>query len=255
LGGICPYGYRVEGVKSAARLVPDTDPLVGAQSAADIVRLTYDLCGRQGWSTTRTADHLNAAGVPPAYVKDGREVSKGTRTGRTAGIWRPGCVRLMLTQTVYRGEYTYGKRTRRSRPAIVIGRCEALVSGELWAAAQQTLSDNRIAATLNPRRRFLLRTLIRCGNCGKRYCGAWHRRDAKVWYKCSGKMHRIAGAEACIAASVSGDLIEPVVLDDIFRALRDPGGDLIAELESEPEARPQAPPGPGGPGSPFGETT
>lgn len=84
LGGIVPYGYRVNAEK---RLEIVEEPLPGMEiSEADVIRLIYRLIAEQGYSTIKVADYLNALGVPPSYTKDGRLVKTGKRYTKTAGI-------------------------------------------------------------------------------------------------------------------------------------------------------------------------
>jgi site-specific DNA recombinase len=65
LGGIVPYGYRVEGVDKAARLVPSDAPIPGHPdlTEAEVVRLIYRLSAYEQRSGLYIADHLNRLGV------------------------------------------------------------------------------------------------------------------------------------------------------------------------------------------------
>lgn len=66
LGGIAPYGYRIEGHRREARIVPATDPIPGmVLSEVDVVQLIYRLCADEHLSTIQIADRLNANGIPP----------------------------------------------------------------------------------------------------------------------------------------------------------------------------------------------
>ena len=113
LGGIVPYGYRVN---EEGYLEINEDPLPGMDmSEADVVQLIYRLIADQGYSTIKVADYLNALGVPPSYTKDGRQIKRGKRKVNTAGIWRPGRIRNMVVNTTYKGIHYYGKRTNKRR--------------------------------------------------------------------------------------------------------------------------------------------
>lgn len=80
LGGIVPFGYRVEGEDRHARLVIADTELPGCGlSEADVIRLIYRMLVDEGMSCQKVADRLNALGVPPAYVRDGRKVQRGKR--------------------------------------------------------------------------------------------------------------------------------------------------------------------------------
>ena len=75
LGGIVPYGYRVEGQDRAARLVLSTevDPRSGL-SEVEVMRKIYRWAGDEGVSCIEIAKRLNALGVPTCYTRDGRKV-------------------------------------------------------------------------------------------------------------------------------------------------------------------------------------
>ena len=75
LGGIVPYGYRVEGCDRAARLVLSTE--VEARSGlseVEVMRTVYRWAGDEGVSCIEIAKRLNALGVPTCYTRDGRKV-------------------------------------------------------------------------------------------------------------------------------------------------------------------------------------
>src|SRR5207249_2085906 len=111
IGGIVPYGYRIEGRKKDARLLICEDALPGTGlTEAGVIRLIYRLSGDEGRSCIWIAERLNALGVPPAYTRDGREVLRGKRKQATSGIWRSGRVRNLLVSPTYRGLHEYGKR-------------------------------------------------------------------------------------------------------------------------------------------------
>jgi len=74
LGGIVPFGYRVAGHKRTAHLEPDTAPLWGELSAAELVHHIYQQLGSEGLSCVAVARELNALGVPTHYARDGRLV-------------------------------------------------------------------------------------------------------------------------------------------------------------------------------------
>src|SRR5207248_10537340 len=78
LGGIVPYGYHVVGKGRTGRLVASelAIPDLGV-SEADIVRLIYHMTVEEHKSCVAIADYLNAMGVPPVYMRDGRALRKG----------------------------------------------------------------------------------------------------------------------------------------------------------------------------------
>jgi site-specific DNA recombinase len=234
-GGVVPLGYRVEGRKENARLVPDETIIWGDWTAADLIRRIYHWLGVEGRSCRWIALELNAMGVPTAYQRGGRTV--GYRT--TQGLWRPGRIRNMVVNPVYKGVLLYGRRrSKKSKRSEVIEAQvppPALVSPDLWHAAQETLAQNRLLAR-NTERAYLLRGVMKCGICGLAFCGAAGR-PGVWWYRCNGYLAERGGKDRrCQAKSIRNTEIEPVVWQDIETLLRNPG-DLLARLRVEMETR------------------
>jgi site-specific DNA recombinase len=229
LGGIVPYGYRVEGKKRDARLVVSDAPVPGCPfSESGVVRQIYELSGQEGKSCFFISEHLNQLGVPPVYVRDGRTVHEGKRERATAGVWRAARIRNLLVSTVYKGVHQYGKRSKGARE-VIERPVPAIVDESLWSRAQDVLRRNMLFSARNARRKYLLRGLAKCGLCGLTYIGtAYPTSNArqKVYYVCNGKqndrgIYGVRG-QRCPSKSISGD-IEDVVWRDIEGFLRDPG--------------------------------
>ena len=230
-GGIVPLGYVVLDRKQHARVTPCDEHFWGKWTEADLVRQIYHWLAVEGWSCRKIADYLNSLGVPTAYSKDGRLIKRGQRKERTQGVWRSGRIRNLARNPVYGGEQHYGRRsTNPDGREVIVAKVPALVSPEIWEAAQKTLSGNRLMAK-NTRRSYLLKSVIRCGICGLTYIGSWGRGFA--WYRCNGRLtDRGPIPERCLALALKGPDIDAVVWDDIERFLRDPG-DILEELAQE----------------------
>lgn len=68
-----------------------------------------------------------------------------------------------MTNTVYKGELKYGRRsTKPGGREVISASVPSLVSAEMWEVAQQTLAQNRIISE-NTERIYLLRSVIRWG--------------------------------------------------------------------------------------------
>jgi len=229
LGGIIPYGYRVNEEKF---LEVNEDPLPGFDmSEADVVRLIYRLTCEQKYSTPRIADQLNALVIPPSYTKDDRKHTKNKRKVNTAGIWRPGRIRNMIINSTYKGLHQYGKRTDKKRD--VISRIvPAIVSIDTWELAQQVLQENKIEAFKNNKIDYLLRGLIKCGTCGLTYHGAYYGSSGRRnnYYVCGGKTsYRGPLNGKCKSKNVPQQWIEGLIWDDCVNFILNPG-DTIKEL-------------------------
>jgi site-specific DNA recombinase len=221
-GGIVPYGYRVEGERPNARLVPSDEVAWGDLTYAEIVRRMYRRIGVDRVSCRRVAEDQNEMGVPTAYTRDGR----GIRGKRTSGEWTAGRVRNVIVQPIYRGELLYGRRSKKER-TVIKASVEPLVSQKLWDAAQATLGANRIMAK-NTTRTYFLRSMIRCNTCGLNYCGAKCRSDVR--YRCDGGLiWRGPLKGRCKSKSFYGRELEPQVRADLELWLRNPG-ELLSDL-------------------------
>lgn len=226
-GGIVPFGYRVQGERHSAKLVLDDRPVWANLTTAEVVRWMYSWAYR-GWSDRRIADEVNALGIPTAYAIAGR----GVRGRSTQKVWRSGRVRQILTSTTYCGEYRYGKRSAKPHREIIAVSVPAVVSRELWEEVQE-IRRGRSRTPPGSRRRYLLRSRIKCAICGLSYTGTISHGD--VWYRCNGALVGPGPQEGrCAGKGVKGEFLEPVVLEDIERFLRNPG-DLSRELEAELE--------------------
>jgi site-specific DNA recombinase len=226
-GGIVALGYKVVGQKGKARLIPSDHVIWADWTEADLVRHIYYWLALEGWSCRRIADELNRLGVPTAYQKDGR----GIRGKKTQGKWRPGRIRNLVVNPIYKGELQYGRRTKNEDREVIRAEVEPLVSKEIWDAAQATLKANLIIPK-NSRRTYLLRSLIACGICGLHYSGSINR--GLTWYRCNGQMVERGQEGYCPGKSIKGADLEPFVWADVERFLRHPG-DLLDELRGERE--------------------
>jgi site-specific DNA recombinase len=235
-GGVVSLGYRVEGKPPHARLVPDDTVIWGNLTAADLVRRIYHHLALDKWSCPKIADEFNALGIPTSSKRPGQ----GKRWKNTQGLWRGGHIRNLVASPIYRGELQYrrridkGKQPIRLREVITVQVPElALVSEELWYAAQATLSENRLCPK-NTRNVYLLRSVMTCGCCGLTFVGTTAHSD--TWYRCNGYLVDRGPTEGrCTSKAVKGETIEPQIWADIEAFLRNPG-ELLARLEREAEA-------------------
>jgi site-specific DNA recombinase len=237
LGGIVPYGYQVVGKNRHARLTISEQVIAGlGVSEADIIRLIYHMSTEENKSCVVIANYLNAIGIPPAYVRDERELRRGKRKSVTAGVWRAGRIRSIIVNPTYKGLHQYGKRSKKQRD-VIEREVPPIVSAELWDRAQVQLHDRILFSPRNARHSYLLRGIIKCGQCGLTYIGiGTHRSNGenKVYYKCNGRhqVYRYFGpsGKKCLSISVDGTMLETTVWQDIEKFLRHPGEvlDLVA---------------------------
>ena len=85
-GGIVPLGYRVDGRRQTARLIPDETIIWGDWTAADLVRRIYHWLGVEGKSCRWIAHELNLLRrphlVPPRRSRRTRQEHAGTMAPR-----------------------------------------------------------------------------------------------------------------------------------------------------------------------------
>jgi len=204
-GGVTALGYRIEGVKRSARPVPDETLMWADLTAADVVRHIYNWIALDGWSCRQVATELNALGVPTPCAREGT----GVRVRNTQNVWRPGLVRNMVANSVYKGDLSYGRRTDKRDREVIVAHIEGLVSPALWDEAQVTLARNR-RCTKNTHRIYLLKGAMRCGICGLTYVGSWSKDIG--WYRCGGQLvARGPLMGRCPSTAVRTDVIEPRV--------------------------------------------
>ncbi|MUG45472.1 recombinase family protein [Paenibacillus woosongensis] len=239
LGGIVPYGYRVD---AEGFLEVNEDPLPGNEdlSEAGVVRLVYHLIADQKMTTIQVADYLNALNIPPSYVVNKRKVKdRGKRKVNTAGIWYPGRVGSIIKNSTYKGIHDYGKRSKKDRE-IIRREVPAIVSETVWDVAQETLRENQLEGVRNATRKYLLRGIIKCGCCGRTYVGTSYStgskssdgsRPMKAFYVCTGKSaYKGPSHEKCRSKNIPGEWIEEMVWAECVNFILNPG-DAIKELQ------------------------
>lgn len=228
-GGIVAYGYHLN---------PETKRLEIDEAEAAIVRLIFEWCSEEGLSCVAIAERLNGLGIPTRYTKlEAARRERGKRSPtRTAGIWRAGRIRNMLRNPAYAGQWEWGKRSTKRRPADrIAGACPPIVSVETLAIAGRALANNRWAPGTPATRQYLLRGKIRCGDCGLMYLGTVSRVAAgeKRYYRCNGATAwRKLGRPKCSGKSLSADQIEDVVWQDVRAFIQAPEV-AIAQLKAQ----------------------
>lgn len=242
LGGIVPYGYRKVGEKRAASIVVSEDPIPGlAMSEAEVIREVFRMATVERKSCREIATRLNDLRIPCAYTRDDRLILRGKRKQKTSGIWGPGRIRGLVTNSTYKGIHEFGKRTKTSRPTISRP-VPAIVSEAIWQKAQANLKAHFLFGARNAKRQYLLRGLIKCGLCGLTYVGVASVRPngkQEFYYRCNGAHSPAIYEKAehrCRSKSIRGDHLEEQVWADVEAFLRDPKPileQLHARLESD----------------------
>jgi len=231
-----PYGYRYvtrrEGDGQAAYEVNEEQ--------AAVVRQVFEWVGRDRLSIGEVTRRLAKESIP-------------TATGRNR--WDRSTVWGMLKNPAYQGSAAFGK-TRRGprRPQLrpprgrsksaqrtesvyntdpseqVLIAVPAIVSGELFAAVESQLTENRQRGRESRRgATYLLQGLLECACCGYAYYGnkvTRYRAGQKasyVYYRCTGSdSHRVGGEQVCQNKQVRTEQLDAAVWNDACELLRNP---------------------------------
>ena len=132
---------------------------------------------------------------------------------RGAGEWCYTTINKILQREVYAGTWYYA-----GIPVAV----PAIVSRELWAAAQKARKDPARAGRTK-KYDYLLSGRIRCGACGSRMSGSGRRSHGSLVlrYRCGANGGRIV-AKNCNAPGARADQVDAVVWDWVRGFLTDP---------------------------------
>jgi site-specific DNA recombinase len=241
LGGPCPpFGYRLEGEGRERRLVPDERTLLGVppRTPAEIVRELYRALVDEQVSSLKLAQRLNAAQVPTSFGHRTRPHSRHSRP--PSGMWGDNTIRQILGSPTYRGQRPYGIHSRQRRP-VIYQEVPPLVDVELWQAAQIQLVMNQRNALRNAKQPYLLRGLLRCGECGRACVGVSKGNGSNIrYYRCVGKTQPKRPEERCLSRALRAARAEAVVWERLVTALQDRSGLLTRAAELLREGAPDA---------------
>ncbi len=232
-----PYGYAiVRGATGERTVVIDE---VEAENVRTMFRWVVD----ESLSARAVAKRLNMRGTRP----------------RKALAWGSSSVHRLLTNPAYAGHATYNRREsiepkrprkpgeyRRNAKSSCRKRPEAqwvqipipaLVDESVMREVRARLASNRLTSMRNTHHEYLLRTLVVCGQCGRRMeCS--HQKHSKgcsyeyFYYNCRRRDPGAWGAhQHCTAQRVRRDELDAVVWDAISTWVQSPRM-LLHEVEA-----------------------
>ena len=185
------------------------------------VRQMYQWLVNDGLSTTAITYRLRALDAP-------------TKTGK---VWIRRTVQAVLKNPAYTGQtyaFTMNKDGKRfNRPQSdwirIDGVTPAIISQEIFEAAQKQLQVNQSKTVPQTKHEYLLRGHLRCRQCGRAYVGG-HSRER--YYRCSGKIKSNISTAQCGNKTWSSNKLEGMVWAELERYLGD--RDLINnEIEKQ----------------------
>ena len=220
------YGYdyiKKVGNKGGRRVINEVE--------AEWVRQIFHWLVNDGMSTTAITHRLRALNAP-------------TKLGRP---WLRQTVLGIIKNPAYIGKtYAFttlnGKRFHKAKeewieiPEVT----PAIISQEMFDAAQKQLEINRRKAKRNTKHEYLLQGHVYCRQCGRRYWG-WltatrHKGKRYEWrrYRCCGSVKMVAPVNRCGNKSWSAKKLEPLFWLEIEHVLDNPEL-IIAEMKKQQE--------------------
>ena len=224
------YGYdyvrTIRGERQARRVINEAE--------ASWVSKIYDWLVTDGLTTGAIRDRLIAGN---ASTKHGKPWCKAVVIG-------------ILKNPAYCGRtyaFTSIKRKPRSKPQsewieVTSDVTPAIITLEIYEAAQKRLQANRDKAARNTKREYLLRGRIKCRQCGYSYAGGittTGRKDGDRYrriYRCLGqwKENTARRGERCHNRTWRADTLENQVWAELERYLSKPEL-IVSQLEAQKE--------------------
>jgi len=236
-----PYGYHVPTRTDVLRgdyKPEEAGRYVIVEPQASLVRDMFGWYADGRFSLAAMAKHLNTQGIAPP---------------RGGQFWRESSVGSILKNPVYRGEACFGKHQKRmdesrvGQPHALTGKpitsptryqlsddyvtipCPALVSEELWEAAQARFNTNRNSQSGNPMRLKMLSGLVYCPECGGTMVYKPERINNKgvlvhAHYTCGShiKKQQLEGVAFCNAKTYRQAVQENAVIASLLEAVQQP---------------------------------
>jgi len=240
LGSIPAYGYRYHIMD---RALGKEGRLELEAYEANVVGLMFSWVDREGLSASKVARRLNERCILP----------------RKADRWGKSSVLRVLHNETYTGLWhynkfqcceprqrktkaTYPKRAKSSlrlRPRqewipLVLREELKLVPRDCWERVQRRLKRNICFSPRNEKHSYLLKGLIRCGGCGKRYVGdSWHGR---FYYRCAARCKRLSAVRDYRLNTIVIDAVEALAVEHPAARLHWKGDLKFLEPEDQREA-------------------
>jgi DNA invertase Pin-like site-specific DNA recombinase len=226
-----PLGYRhdyrdLRTGKRASLIIYEPEVL--------IVRDLYTWC-ISGLGVMAIAKKLNLAGILSP-----RAGQKNPRGGQICnGKWDQRSVYQILTNPIYRGWYMYPANS----PDAVRCDCPAIVTEEVWAAAQLQLQANKDARR-GPSfsRRYLLTSLAWCLECGHRIT-TFPQSGGRANYRCGNIDRHPPMKRLCDAPAFPQKRLETAVWNALWEKVTQPDI-LYRMIETSYLSKPAAEPSP-----------
>mgnify|MGYP000005008269 CR=1 FL=1 len=223
--GKLPYGY-VRVYDSRGRYVrQDLDEELHEAIGVDETKTSYSTSGVMREVITRIAN-----GDPLITIERSLN-ERGIPSPRGGTGWRRGVIRKMAMTVTY-----IGRRVHQGEMLEISSETwPALVSEEIFYAAQNVLNDPARATTKPARAAHLLSYLVRCGKCGKHLQFSKPARARHPMYACIDRCCAINAEELddLVERAIVGYLSRPDVYTDLMNTTSDDARVTMARAECE----------------------
>ncbi len=223
-GGVVPYGYTIQKllikkfnkkgieINRALEICTEEKKLFVDAEEASVIKRIFETFLKTN-SVRNTTIQLNNRGIK-------------TRKGE---LWSKTTIHRILSNPIYTGFLTYGKRKTdpvsgklikqdKETWTIVEGEHDAIVPLEIFEKVQNLLSQNQGKPTKSGRT-YLLSGIVRCGLCGGAMTGHTFTKKGtgKVYsyYKCYSRLQK--GTMACKGLSLPANQLEDFIIDQLMK--------------------------------------
>lgn len=231
VGSIPPYGYKYIKNSNATKNIGHFEIV---DSEAKVVRLIFDMLINKRLSIRAIAKELTHKGIRPRKGKQ----------------WRTSSLHRILRNETYTGVTYYNKNvsvetknhkdsnkyrrtkntSRKLRPKdqwipITLPDSLRVIDKRTFATAQRQLRKNSELSPRNVRFQYLLKGLIKCGNCNSPLYGT--PCHGRLFYRCGNRHRTFPLPIECRVPMVKAEAIENIVWDKFCDAIKNPH--IIAE--------------------------
>ncbi|MGH9847209.1 MAG: recombinase family protein [Blastocatellia bacterium] len=237
-GEFIPWAYNCYGYRYLPKHHGSAPQVVIEPREAEVVRGIYRALVEEQLSCRQITKRLNQSQTP-------------TPSGKNQ-VWQPSAVRNILTNRVYAGQARYNYRapvipkyrqrdesqlrnlktgrSYRAESEWVLSEAPAIITPELFDKAQLQLQRNTEAAGKMYQAasgRYLLRTLVKCGQCSLGLVGlrvpSEDRQQEYLYYECPGHRPLNCGRTTkCASRLVRADRLDELVWQALCQLLRQP---------------------------------
>lgn len=200
---MAPYGYDYD--KTTKRLIIN-------DIEADVVKRMFQL-SLDGYSQGRIMSYLNSEGIPTKLNKN---------------RWTTGTVKNVLTNSVYTGKAKYSTRiTKKDEESYIEIETPVIIDEETFNRNREVMMSRKLRSkSAYTKHNPLLRGLIVCTECGRRYA----YKNCLQIYACA----RMEYQHTCKAKTISAPKLEYIVWDIVKTYFRDKLSANKAEEEIKP---------------------